>query len=126
VRDLPGLLARWLLTLLRAPSLEGHRQAMLDTAAQLRAGVHPLPDAAFALLLHHGDGPVDPIAGRRLVGPPWGGPLEAAVEEVATFEAVFVSPAAFEAHVRAGLDSRSLARRDLSWRLLNTRSFLGR
>lgn len=95
-----------------------HREAMSETLDALLAGQHPTPDDAFALLRHHTDAPVDFLAGRPLVGPPFGtlGADELAAE-LRPLAAALSDASTFDTHVQAGLSSSSLPRRDLSWRL---------
>lgn len=106
----------WRERLRQAPERGQHRDAMRTTARDLLADTHPQPDAAFALLRHHTDLPVDILAGRPIVA--LAGASTAAVTDLRALLPVLADAAAFDAHLQAGLSSPSLARRDLSWRLL--------
>lgn len=116
----------WSMRAREALSRDHHREAMSATLDALLAGQHPAPDDAFALLRHHTDSPVDFMAGRPLLGSPFGtlraDELDA---ELQPLTAVLSDAAAFDAHVQAGLSSSSLPRRDLSWRLQRLPSSLG-
>ena len=77
----------------------------------------PRPDDAFALLRHHTDRAVGILAGRPIVGPPFGAMTPAALAEVRRLTPL-LEVSAFDAHLQLGLTSPASARRDLSWRLL--------
>lgn len=118
----PEAVARaWRDALAEPPGRELHRRNMRATLEALRAGTHPLPDAADALLRHHTDLPTGLFTGRHPVGPGYGRSATAAAAELGELDPVLGSSAAFLAHVRAGVTSPSLPRRDLSWRLLHLR-----
>ncbi|MCB9529524.1 MAG: hypothetical protein R3F65_14280 [bacterium] len=90
---------------------------MARALAALRADRHPQPDAAFALLRHHTDLPVDFFDGRPLVGGMGGVPVAAVAAELDALAPVFATAEAFERRVGEGLASASLPRRDLCWRV---------
>lgn len=95
-----------------------HRAAMGETLRTLVAAEHPTPDDAFALLRHHTDAPVDFFAGRAFVGAYGTVNPEKLTAELQHLGPLFADADAFDAHLKAGLASASLPRRDLSWRLL--------
>ncbi|MGK0359529.1 MAG: hypothetical protein ACI9U2_001831 [Bradymonadia bacterium] len=109
----------WMARAQGPPTRTRHRLAMRETQVEFLADAHPTPDDAFALLRHHTDDPVDFLAGRPLVGPLFGAlsPWHLATE-LQHLAPALTDPAAFDAHLLAGLKSTSLPRHDLSWRLL--------
>lgn len=124
VVNLESLIHDWRTVLGQPPSRELHRRNMAETLASLRAGAHPQPDSADALLRHHTELPVDTLVPlgdtpkRQHVGTgPHERPEWEAVLDLLPLAPVLESQEAFDAHVRAGLDSPSLPRRDLCWRL---------
>lgn len=117
IADPTALAATWRAALAVPPTREGHRRAMARTLAALRADRHPQPDAAFALLRHHTDLPVDFFDGRPLVGVMGGVPVAAIAAELDALAPAFATAAAFAQQVGDGLASPSLPRRDLCWRL---------
>lgn len=121
----PESVARaWCDALVRPPSCELHRGHMEETLQALREGTHPVLDAADALLRHHTEMPVSVFAGRHPVGSEYGRSAATAAADLSELGSVFGSSQAFLAHLRAGIQSSSLLRRDLSWRLLRLDGFI--
>lgn len=121
VADPEAVAHAWRDALAEPPSRELHRRNMEVTLATQRAGTHPLPDAADALLRHHTDLPTGWFAGRPPVGPEYRRSGATAAGELGELWPALASSRAFLTHVQAGISSPSLSRRDLSWRLLQLR-----
>ena len=113
--EVAGTQHAWISEARKPLSQGGHREAIRATHHALLAGEHPFPDSAYALLRHHTDAAVDFLAGRPLYETLSPELLAAELEPVTV---ALSDVDAFTAHLNAGVSSPSLARRDLSWRLL--------
>ena len=113
----PALARAWSQLVAERPTRALHRRNMADAFAQLRANTHEDLDAAYCLLCHHTDRPLELFDERQMVfldsaydGAKAAAHLSELVDILATDEA-------FDAHVNASLSATSIPRRDLAWRL---------